>query len=427
MRRISILLPLLIAVSGAACSLMLDTESLQEGTGQAGAAGSDASVEPDSAAGQGGSAGSSGASGASGQGGAAGEAGQAGAGGAPPIPPDKFAVAFAQALCANLQFCWGPGLELVLHEEDCVDLYTKYLQDGIGGLIARSVQDKHLTYDPVKAVACVDQLMIATKDGTCVDVDRVIENCKDMVSGAGGKDAACRHTFECGKGLYCDLESGCAAAKCVPHKTAGALCKDAGECEPDLTCWVPDSALLDGGAANGTCAVYTKKNSVCDNKTHPDCEPGYMCLGDMCSAAREAFVGNVGVPCWGNQKMCGSGLSCELPTALIGNGKCIDGIDNGGDCKLGFPDPCGEGYYCNQAWGVTNPVCTALPTQDQTCASATVQVFGVASRCAKGLACVDKQCKPMKRIGEVCLGNEQCYSGLCTGTGPLSCALPGCP
>ncbi len=422
MRRMILTSAMAVAVGSASCSMLLDVDSLQKGTGQAGSsgdAGTDASAGSAGASGTGGSGGASGAAGSAGQGGAAGVGGDAGPA---TLPLDKLGAALAAAACADMKACAGPLAELVYHEDDCEAFMRATLEDTVVAAIQRAVDHGPLSYDAQKAAQCVEQLAAAAAKTPpqCADLQKGFDDCRAALGNLGGDGASCTNYYECEHGYYCENDTKCPGT-CTAFKAAGDTCTKAEQCAVGLTCVKP----LVG---DGTCQAYVPTHGDCGQGL-PPCATGDYCVNNKCLPLADAFTAKTGFECYSNSVMCDPSLSCNFNgIPFLSKGTCKAPIDVGQSCVVGVPEACDTGLYCTYGSGTGQPQCVALPGPDQACASATVQTLGISPPCKAGLACVNGICLPRKGMGENCRGDTQCYSGLCSGAdaGTGTCELPDC-
>lgn len=430
MRR-TVMAVLVLGLMGGAlsCSLLLDVDALQEGTGAVGAdAGDDASAGMGGSAGGGGSAGAGGSdTGGTSGGGGAGGGGPAGAGGdagVTEIGLDELAAALAEASCANLNACAGPLAELVYHEDDCESLLTTLLEDTTVAAVKRSVTDGAITYDATAAAQCVREFLEgALKDPPeCANLQEALETCRSALGDLAQAGEDCAHYYECASGHYCDSEGAC-PGKCTSKRGSGEACDSDGQCQMGMSCVTGGP---DGGLLEGHCEAWAETGEAC-GLGKPPCHLGDYCVDNKCLPVSGAFVVKEGFTCYSNGLLCEPGLSCQfngLP--FLSAGSCVAPIAATGECSVGLPESCADGLYCT--WGQANPKCVGLPTENQACASSTVQTLGISLPCASGLACVNAVCLPRKRMGEPCVGDTQCWTGLCAGAdaGVGACELPAC-
>ena len=412
MRRMFFVATGLIVASGAACSFLLDFDELQQRPPDAGLAGSSATGGADS----GGSAGSN----------------SGGSGGMPEgIPLDALAPAMAQAVCANITACYKSAADLLIHDEDCETLFTKVLSQQTVAPIQTSVEQGTLTYDPLAGAACFATLVEGTTKmpPDCSDFNAIIEDCKIAFTGLAALDGACNHRFECDKGLFCDLESGCPGT-CRRFAEAGATCLDGNDCDPlqGLYCRKvrdPDAGTTDAGAAmTGTCSEYLALGAACA-ANDDQCVPGAFCIGGTCRRVSNVFTLPEGERCYTSGFLCDEGLACEFGgIPFLSDGTCVAERPSPEACTLALPGACTKGNYCSASGFSFSGTCLAAPVENQACASATEQNAGLSAPCAATLACVNGLCKPMRDLGQACEAHNQCYSGACFDA---VCVPPACP
>jgi hypothetical protein len=113
-------------------------------------------------------------------------------------------------------------------------------------------------------------------------------------------------------------------------------------------------------------------------------------------------------------------ISCVIETTMPAvTYVCATEAQSGGACKVGFPDPCPDGEFCdaNLAGGSAEGTCHKLSTEGQACAGS--------SKCAPGLVCDGTEtCRVLQSIGGACVDDVVCYSGACADgkcTAPPAC------
>ena len=147
--------------------------------------------------------------------------------------------------------------------------------------------------------------------------------CRPAVAGGG----ACLTTFDCGAGLYCDLDAG----RCAPRAAEGEACvAHFGACEHPSTCvdgrcgtepeLPPETRLLAAGdscAGGGSCPLGTA--CACEG---PKCEARVCAaaprLGESCADQLAASM---------NPIACAEGL-CDV----YGTQTCVLPADAGAPC-----------------------------------------------------------------------------------------------
>jgi hypothetical protein len=407
--------PLLLGLIGS-CSLFLDTESLQKG----------------------GSGGSSATTGAGGTSGAAGEGGgtstDGGDGGPRGIPIDGLAGALAQALCDNLNACYISAKEIVIHDEDCVDFFTKVLTGTAVAPAQESIARGQIGYNPIEAAICVSKLAQGTMKSPpeCSDFNAVVEDCKRMLTKLAGEGQRCRNRFECAKGLFCDASASCPGT-CKPFAQQGAVCTVNDDCDPVAGFYCEKAAdagadRADGGV-KGTCQPFVAVNADCGQ--NKECVPGALCIDRKCRRGSDLFTLAETFTCYTNGLLCKSDLHCEFSgIPLLSMGTCVKEKQPLDPCKLSLPSECPANYYCSANILNTMGKCLVSPVENQKCATDAEQNAGLAAPCHSGLVCVNGICKPARQLDEPCETNAQCYSSTCRTPedgGAATCAPAGCP
>jgi hypothetical protein len=343
-------------------------------------------------------------------------------------PLSELSGKLADAACAALEACASSAIELVLLGEDCHTYFTNVLSDSYAAAIETSVAAGSITYDPVRAEECVTHLLeAATEDPPrCAVLEVIAEQCKAALGGLGDAGDDCTHRYECAGSLKCDLQSGCPGT-CVALGKSGAPCVAADDCDPidGLYCRMGDQSG-DAGAA-GTCTRYVARGQAC-TASGPACETGTLCVGQACRPVTDLFTAADGFGCYTTGTLCEEGLSCEFAgLPFLSTALCTAKKTPLDPCRVSVPDACPDGYYCTAT--LVNPQCVALPSENQACATGTMQNLGLSPPCAAGLACVGGFCKVKKRIGEACEEDIQCYGGRCAdpgGSGAV-CVPTVCP
>lgn len=393
---------------------MLNFDELQGGPG------ADASAEGASAGKSGGGAGGTGGT-SGGSGGSSGTSGSSGTGGVvdatseeagpPQLALSDAAQAFAQAACADIQACYGPLAEIIYHDEDCVSFFSDVFAAQVVGPIEVSIQTKGITYDPVKAAACVNAVVTDAQSTPprCNSLDYYIEQCKAALSNLSDAGTDCNNRFECLQGLYCNNMGGC-PGKCTQRAAAGTPCTQDLQCADGFKC---ANAPADSGVDAGTkiCQAYIPHGDACEGLGSP-CEPGTICLGNACSNTYDVFTLNQGQQCFNNGLLCNPGLYCELQ-GFLGPGICKVEVPLTQPCKVSLPDECEKGAYCKTPLFSVDGTCVALPINGQPCATDFMQSIGLDARCAATYACTNGLCRPRAALGEPCTGSEQCVGGVC--------------
>lgn len=424
------------------CAFMLDTDELKEGTGTSadaglggsgggtggmaggagtgGAAGTGATGGSGGGAGSGAQGGSGGGAGTAGQagGGSAGDAGHAGSGGSQPISIDDAPAAMAEATCDALLRCYGPGIELLFSDEDCVVTTSRVYEDSFAIPLKASIAQGNAAYHDDLMPACVQ----AYEDIECENTDVLPDVCLEAMEGLVPVGSPCLNTAECQGRAFCDLDEGCPGT-CAASVPEGGTCGETDVCEPGLTCF------------EETCQRMPVEGEDC-GKDLPVCAPGLLCAGEetlkpgKCLALANAYTRAAGYSCdAADLSLCLDGLHCAaagVGELLALSGTCVAEIGPGGDCTTALPDACGKGYYCEtDSYFTVDGSCVVLPSAGEPCGTG----LTLKNPCEAYHRCVtepvnQKICRPAARVGEACVEDAQCYSGFCA---PTDCGTASCP
>ena len=260
------------------------------------------------------------------------------------------------------------------------------------------VSSGSVSYDPVAASACLDELPVLPcwqTDGSdcskvftgtipeggacfpafglteCVPGTRCVADvqCPGVCTGYAQLGDACdmnsdSSTF-CGAGLYCAPGSNpqCVAAPVPTTPALGTPCGWYYDCQDgyvQLACEGPNGPVYDPGTTDGTCQP-PRDDGPCLNPS--DCR-SYVCAGGS--------------------------------TAPMTAGVCVPPKVTGDACTPGLEE-CGPGTYCGSA-----SACVLLPTVGQSCAASA----------GEGKGCLDVPCDPVS-LTCVPLGNLGELGGPC--------------
>jgi hypothetical protein len=363
--------------------------------------------------------------------GGAGDAAGAGAGGqagSPSLLLEDFSSALVEAACANLLACASSAAEVVLHDQDCRELYSPFIHDQVVAPINQSLARDAITYDEGAAADQLQSLIAATEQvpPQCMDFAAAIEDIKLVLGGLVGEGDACRHSFECQRGLRCQLDS--CPGVCRRLAQQDQACAANSDCDPTQSLYCRGVADADAGADAGTvktCQRYLALDADC--VTNQDqCVPGGICMNGSCRRISTVFTLSEADPCYANGFLCDRGLSCEFSgLPFLSQGACVAGKQMLDACLLAVPGECPTGSYCSANAFNADGQCLATPTENQPCANGFEQAIGVSSACVAGLACIEGICKPIAALSGACEADAQCYSGVC-GSAAV-CVVPGCP
>ncbi len=291
------------------------------------------------------------------------------------------------------------------------------------GSVESEVSSGSVSYDPVAASACLDELPVLPcwqsdaadyskvftgtipEGGTCfpailgleecVPETRCVTNvqCPGVCTGYAQLGEACSmddtsSTF-CANGLTCapGSEPECVAAAvaaAVPTPALGTPCSWYFECQGldvQLTCEGPNGPIYDpsSGTAAGTCQPPRDDGPCLDPA---DCRSG-LCVG-------------------GNEATAMAGVC--MPPKVAGDA-CTPGLQG-----------CGPGTYCGSA-----SVCVVVPSVGQSCAVSA----GTEQQCLDGVCDpVSLTCVPFGKLGDRCQVSTCSFELVCDYTRMI--CVPGC-
>lgn len=372
MVRLRFLAPLGFALALSSCSFLLDFDELQKGEGGKEILGS----------------------------GGSGGAGGSGGGGSTGVPLEDAAGVVASAVCEKFDTCVGQAaLRVVLHDEDCLTLVTRLIDNSI----IATIEEKGVEYDPLTVPTCVDALSALDCEEISLDFP---QECRQLLGELTPEGGECLRSLECEPGLYCS--TGTCPGTCSPLLPADSPCAEGDVCTGGYTCF------------EGTCQPLGREGDDCGGTVLPDCLTGLVCAGaddammepGKCRPASSLFVSGEDQVCKvGNPAtLCQEELSCPILTLTPA---CVPRAPSLGACELALPDMCPEGEYCNAG------TCAPLPGAGQPCA------FGLILKptCQAYMRCIDGTCRRLGEIGNTCVVDAECYSGTCfDGT----CVAPRC-
>ena len=235
--------------------------------------------------------------------------------------------------------------------------------------------------------------------------------------------------MNCGTHFQVALQGACGRLF-VGRTPPGATCNDPYQCtqavcaqEPP-TCPKPANCVPWPKPQPGTCALDI------------DCSPADICLHKTCVPQTFAAVDELCEEYVG-RRPCQLGLFCHY-NDVMKQSRCAPGVPPGGDCGVGMPESaniCGADAYCSPVQGSTLQ-CLPRAKLNAKCGALTLWPAQPARSCEAGLACVPDEgakgwpvpgiCRPLRLLGEPCLGDAQCR-GLdtwCKTTGASAeCAL----
>ncbi len=227
----------------------------------------------------------------------------------------------------------------------------------------------------------------------------------------------------CDDGNPCTVSDICSGGQCVGAAMncsalsdscsdgvcAGGLCvkqAKANSCDDANPCTINDSCA--GGGCKGVPMDCSGQSDVCNDGVcvAGGCQAKAKANGSSCSDGDACTVND---QCTGG-KCTGSAMSCALSADI-----CNDGVCSGGACQK---KPKANGLVCNDG-----DSCTLSDScQSGTCKGTAKDCSGSADVCNDGI-CSNGVCgKKAKSDGTVCndgstcTNNDQCLSGVCSGT-----------
>ena len=326
---------------------------------------------------------------------------------------------FATAFCAKFEECAGPVADLFLGGTDCEGSFGATLSDATLPLWQAAIERGTLVYDGRQA----DECLAAVEAGSCGLSERDQPECAALLEGAVAAGSPCTVEAECAGAAYCAFDGSCPGT-CVARGSAGAACNDDAHCVSGLSCQ----------ANTGRCQANGGPGAACEGTSAPGCALPAICLGQdeeagtpgTCTLLSDALSAPVGSACDPQAgRLCEVGAACvldsfDVATMTLG-WLCVAPSSPDGPCKLGIPDPCPRGQYCDadpEATGRLDGSCVDLPAAGEPCAES------LGGNCAEGLVCRgDGTCGSIQRLGGSCTNGSQCASGSCDGS---LCVVPEC-
>lgn len=239
---------------------------------------------------------------------------------------------------------------------------------------------------------CADALVCDWQTGTCSAGAPLGQTCAftDPANPVPGTES-----IRCAEGLSCDpVGLTCVGGYCSPGANCGDIFNDS-DC--------PEGYLCVGNFATApTCQQPGDAGSPCSKPE--DCSTG------ACDLNTETCIELLadGTPCGFNDE-CSSGF-CSV-------GLCSPSAANGQPCPSLDPSECGDGY-CDSISDPLNPVCAAYASEGGACPN------GNECDPEAMLSCVDGTClMPPFADGTTCFDSSQCESQVCF-MGVCSAGLP---
>lgn len=312
--------------------------------------------------------------------------------------PSAFCVAYSKATANHQLACLGGSLTVVM-QPSCVFGTNTEVSSG------------RLSYDPVAASSCLDELPVLP----CWHFDG--PDCSKVFTGTIPEGGACFPAFgltECVPGTRCVADVQCPGV-CTGYAQLGEAC--VADDESSLFC---GAGLSCAPGSNPQCVAI------------PVPTPG---VGTPCGSDYDCLSGDVQLACEGpngpiNGTSSGTAQgSCQAPrddgpcfspsdcrSDVCAGGVCLPPKVTGDACTPGLGE-CGPGTYCG-----TTGACVLLPTVGQSCAASA----------GEGKGCLDVPCDPVSLIclplgnlGDSCQQTGICSIELTCDSKTLTC-VPSC-
>ena len=338
-------------------------------------------------------------------------------GGATPTGPAlaDLPAMLAAADCAAAKACYGAAFDLLLGGQDCVDRFTKIIENSDFGRLQGEVDAGKVVYHPENAQGCLDAY---TNGGCAVLSSHEVDACLATLDGTVALGGACTYGYECQGKAFCKADTTCPGV-CSTRLTAGQACKVDDDCQDGLAC----------PAKTHVCTPPATLGQACKGTTAPDCQAGLFCYGNddqkgtagTCKTYADTFAGKANDACSLDGKsgpLCGAGLSCAFQSvdAQGLHASCVAPVASGAACQAAIPSMCPSGEYCNvpplgSGGGVKlDGTCTKLPADGEACAKALAAI----QTCAPGAVCdAGGTCRAIQANGGTCAADDQCWSASC--------------
>lgn len=344
-----------------------------------------------------------------------GSAGAGGSGGGGPAL-DTLPASLADAVCDAYEGCLGPIYALFANGADCRVNAEKGVRSGEFPKFQGAIDAGKVSYDGSKVAACLASL----SGRTCSQLlDRFPAECEAVFAGTVAQGGDCSLDVECEGAAFCKSDGVC-PGKCTAPLSAGQACTSSDQCQSGLDC----------SDDTGLCAAPAAQGASCGSGL-PECTPGTICLGGdedtgapgTCLAIDSVFTAAIGASCDPATTLCATGGACALisvtpPDTLVW--QCVSSTEYpaGGACKIGFPDACAAGQYCDVPPQSVDGTCRPVPSAGEACTHA------AGRPCQSGLVCVNDVCTALAENGQPCAGNAGCYSDRCGASGGCVADLP---
>ncbi len=331
------------------------------------------------------------------------------------LPLSELKDAYADAACETFARCASAGgtLENMMYFllSSDVEACKTNMATEFDSAILSSIDSGRITYDPVKAKACVDKLSSSCSN---LEGDEPAE-CKEAFKGTVALGSACDMDNECTGDAFCKQDST-APSTCSGVCTARAAI---GEACGEVECTKATSATCDFTAQKCVARLPNEtsaKGEFCGSKDVNGQYVMYTCEAGLGCAEPEEGERTCQTPAKAGEE-CTENRLCALGSACLF-------VDEKFTCTAMTIAP-NEGDSCNVR-DVTKPLVFCKPLSDLYCGEngkcnvSTGEVGAPCSEtaCDEGLFCDGESdtCKNQKNDGTACNFSEECTSGFCNNT-----------
>lgn len=334
------------------------------------------------------------------------------------IKLDDVPAIYAESLCKAIDRCAPQYLSIFFGPNDCASLLAKRIEQASLPLIKTAVEAGTMEFNPLKLDKCTNRIEAL---GCMALENEYIPECEEVLKGKMPIGKPCTFDDECESDAYCQYTNPCPAqgtkGTCVIRDIAGGPCRDDKECRTGLQCFA------------GKCETKLPKGQPC-TANGVSCQAGLLCGADAgsgrtCVDVATVFSQPLGASCdLLNGTWCAPGSYCAVTSVALASAvqTCVAQSSSGGICNFSVADMCPPEEYCAGTAIVGAPqvdidgMCTLLPTDGEACTSK----VELGKACAKDHVCVTNAagsiCRKLRKNGETCGDNAECYSESCVGT-----------
>lgn len=303
-----------------------------------------------------------------------------------------------------------PGGDVEGFIKENTDRFNEFCNSRLSGL-KRAIDRKSVSYDAKKAYQylkkaegflsekCENFSRKTTLSILYESINSIFG--RDIFQGDLSEGKDCYIKNECKLGLYCGGKS--CPGVCTPLGKQGDSCASNDECEGGFVCY---SSVCTSTAAtpcrsssdcsspqvcvNGVCTLFKGKGEPCESSEECD----YSCDFQSKRCIQYRFV-DYGKSCGsidGDLVHCLKGYCVTKESSFL----CEPYAKENEQC---FSKRCDLGFLCS-----SEAICKKLSKEGEPCGFS----------CGYGLYCDNGVCKKKKKVGEVCISNQECKTDLCS-------------